>query len=134
MKCHYRYSFRVLLAEYSYMKKIPRDFQELCATTVTRINGLPNSERKDFEKSLESLNGGLANGGLRYLSTIDHDCLQLSSFCDEKSLNKRPRMCTIADDCAQIAETGLEPPFESSHFDFPKRVANSGCDHCRKRG
>ena len=39
----------------------------------------------------ESLNGGLAhgglaNGGLRYSSTIVHDCLRLSSFCDESSL------------------------------------------------
>ena len=33
----------------------------------------------------ESLNGGLANGGLRYLSTIVHDCLRLSSFCDESA-------------------------------------------------
>ena len=33
----------------------------------------------------ESPNGGLANGGLRHLSTIVHDCLRLSSFCDESS-------------------------------------------------
>ena len=33
----------------------------------------------------ESLNGGLANGGLRYLCAIVHDCLRLSSFCDESS-------------------------------------------------
>ena len=25
-------------------------------------------------------------------------------------------MCTIADDCAQVAESGLEPPFESPPF------------------
>ena len=30
----------------------------------------------------ESLNGGLANAGLRYLSTIVHDRLRLLSFCD----------------------------------------------------
>ena len=35
--------------------------------------------------SWESLNGGLANGGLRYLSTIVHDCLRLSSLWDESS-------------------------------------------------
>ena len=41
-------------------------------------------------KLRESQNGGLglANGGLRYLSTIVLDCLQLSSFCDESSLYK----------------------------------------------
>ena len=71
----------------------------------------------------ESLNGGLTNGGLRYLSTIVHDCLQLSSFCDESSAlergPKRPQNCTIVDDCAQIADSGLKPPFESPHLDFP---------------
>ena len=67
----------------------------------------------------ESLNGGLANGGLRYLSAIVHDCLQLPSFCDENSLYKRPRKCIIAHDYAQIAGSGLKPPFESPHLDFP---------------
>ena len=28
-------------------------------------------------------------------------------------------MCTIVDDCAQIAESDLKPPFESPHLDFP---------------
>ena len=50
--------------------------------------------------NLESLNGGFANGGLRYSSTSVHDCLKLSSFCDENSLCERPRKCTIAHDCA----------------------------------
>ena len=27
-------------------------------------------------------------------------------------------MCTIVDDCAQIAESGLKPPFESPHLSF----------------
>ena len=69
------------------------------------------------------LNGGLANGGLRYLSTIVHDCLRLSSFCDEsppqKGASKKPQKCTIVDDCAQIAKSVLKPPFESPHLDFP---------------
>ena len=68
----------------------------------------------------ESLNGGLANGGLRYLSTIVHDCLRLSPFCDESRGPKRPQKCTIVDDCARIAECGLKPPFESPHLDFPE--------------
>ena len=59
--------------------------------------------------------GGFANGGLRYSSTIVHDFLKLSSFCDENSLYERPRKCTIAHDCAQVAESGLKPPFESPH-------------------
>ena len=32
---------------------------------------------------------------------------------------QRPQMCTIVDDYAQIAESGLKPPFESPHLDFP---------------
>ena len=33
---------------------------------------------------------------------------------------KGPQKCTIiVDDCAQIAESGLTPPFESPHLNFP---------------
>ena len=32
---------------------------------------------------------------------------------------KRPQKCTIVNDCAQIAESGLQPPFESPDLDFP---------------
>ena len=31
---------------------------------------------------------------------------------------KGPQKCTIIDDCVQIAESGLKPPFESPHLDF----------------
>ena len=76
----------------------------------------------------ENLNGGLANGGLSHLSTIVHDCQRLSSFCDEsfpyERGPKRPQKCTIVDDCAQIAESGLKPPFESPHLDFPEHGKN----------
>ena len=61
------------------------------------------------------------------MSTIVDDCLRLSSFCDEsspqKGAPKRPQKCTIVDDCAQIAESGLKPPFESPHLDFPEKSA-----------
>ena len=66
------------------------------------------------------------NGGLRYSSTIVHDCLNLSSFCEKNSLYERPRKCTIAYDCAQIAESGLKPPFESPHLDFPVPCRHPG--------
>ena len=33
---------------------------------------------------------------------------------------KRPRKCTIVDDCAQIAECGFKPPLESPHLDCPQ--------------
>ena len=45
-----------------------------------------------------NLNGGLANGGLRYLSTIVHDCLQLSSFLTKVPLRKGPK----GHKCAQL--------------------------------
>ena len=32
---------------------------------------------------------------------------------------KGPQKCTIVDDCAQIAESGLKPPFESPQLGFP---------------
>ena len=32
-------------------------------------------------------------------------------------------MYTIADDCAQIAESSLKPPFQSPHLDFPENFA-----------
>ena len=38
-----------------------------------------------IQKDRDSLLGGLANRGLRYLSTIVHDCLKLTSFCAESS-------------------------------------------------
>ena len=33
-------------------------------------------------------------------------------------------MCTIAEDCAQIAESGLKPPFESPPFAHPPVALN----------
>ena len=47
----------------------------------------------------ESLNGGFANGGLRYLSTIVHDCLRLSSFCEESSPFKKTKTVTKVHNC-----------------------------------
>ena len=76
----------------------------------------------------ENLNGGLANRGLRSLSTLPtivHDCLRLSSFCEsrkfplQKGGPKGPQKHTIVNDCAQIAEGGLKPQFGSLHLDFP---------------
>ena len=65
----------------------------------------------------ESLNGGLANGGLRYLPTIVHDCTTIVVVWRRKFPLERgpkgPLKCTIVDDCAQIAESGLKPPFVS---------------------
>ena len=86
---------------------------------------LRNSTHKTVTEhsSRESLNGGLANRGWRDISTIVHDCLQLSSFCDASSPlkgphGKRPQICTFVDASAQTAESGLkpiwEPPFRLS--------------------
>ena len=43
--------------------------------------------RESFQgsRNWENLNGGLANGGSRHLSTIVHNCLRVSSFYDESS-------------------------------------------------
>ena len=54
--------------------------------------------------TLESLQRGLANGGLRCLSTIVHDCLPLSSFCNESSPallwpKRATKVLTIVDNC-----------------------------------
>ena len=35
---------------------------------------------------------------------------------------KWPQMCTILDDCVQIAERRLKPPFESHHLDLPEII------------
>ena len=70
--------------------------------------------------SRESVNGGLANGGL-IINVFVHNCPRLPSivatlrqkFPLEIGL-KGLQKCTIVDDCAQIAESGLEPRFRSS--------------------
>ena len=57
-----------------------------------------------------SLNGGLANGGLRHLSTIVHDCLRLSSFCDENSPRKGAQKATKVHNCRRLcANCGVWP-------------------------
>ena len=58
----------------------------------------------------ESLNGGLANGGLRHLSTIAHNCLQLSSFCDESSLKKGAQKATKVHNCRRLCTNCREWP------------------------
>ena len=66
---------------------------------------------------------GLSKWGLKVLV---HNCPRLPTivvilrrkFSSERG-PKRPQKCTIVDDCAQIAESGLKPPFESPHLDFP---------------
>ena len=75
------------------------------------------------ETILESLNGGLANGGLRYLSTIAYDCRH---FTRKIPLRKWPKRATKVHNCRRLcanAESGLKPPFESPHLDFPECMA-----------
>ena len=54
-------------------------------------------------------------------TTIVHDCLQVPSFCDESALHicdpKGHESAQIINDCAHVS--GLKPPFESPHLDFP---------------
>ena len=73
---------------------------------------------------LERISGkskwGLSKWGLKVLV---HNCPRLPTIVvilRRKFLLDRgpkgPQKCTIVDDCAQIAESGLEPQFESPHF------------------
>ena len=36
---------------------------------------------------------------------------------EKENLDQNVTRCTVADDCAQIAKSGLKLPFESPHFD-----------------
>ena len=38
---------------------------------------------------------------------------------------KGPKKATKVHNCAQIAESGVKPPFESPHLDFPNCLSNS---------
>ena len=46
------------------------------------------------------------------MSTIVYDCRHFATKVPCRKGPKRPQKCTIVDDCAQIAESGLKPPFE----------------------
>ena len=65
---------------------------------------------------------GLSKWGLKVLA---HNCPQLLAIvvilrrkfpCGKGP--ERPQRCTIVDDCAQIAESGLQHSFERPHVDF----------------
>ena len=76
-------------------------------------------ERQINSPSWESLNGGLANKGLRYMSTIVHDCRHFATKVPLRKGPKKATKCTIVDECAQIAESGLKPScIWSPHLDF----------------
>ena len=63
----------------------------------------------------------LSNWGLRELV---HDCPRLSTILWRKfplkGGPKRPQKCTIVDDCAQIAESGLKPHLRAPSYAFQK--------------
>ena len=68
---------------------------------------------------------GLSKWGLKVLF---HNCPRLPTIVvisrRKLPLERGPKSrqkCRIVDDCAQIAESGLKPPFESPHLDFPER-------------
>ena len=97
-------------------------------STVTLGQGLPQSPKVSHPFSGKS-KWGLSKWGLKVLV---HNCPRLPTivvilrrkFPLERG-PKRPQKCTIVDDCARIAESGLKPPFESPHLDFPEK----GCSH-----
>ena len=47
------------------------------------------------------------------LSTIAYDCGHFATKVLLERGPKAPQKCTIVDDCVQVAESGLKPPFES---------------------
>ena len=82
----------------------------------------------EFFSSVHATQSGKSKWGLSKwgLKVLVHNCPQLPTivvilwrkFPSERG-PKRPQKCTIVHDCAQIAESGLKPPFESPHLDFP---------------
>ena len=64
------------------------------------------------------VNGGLVNGGSTYLSTIVHDCLYLSSFCDDNSLYKVQIVVHELQRVALKLKPHLRCPIWTSWFDF----------------
>ena len=66
---------------------------------------------------------GLSKWGLKVLV---HNCPRLPTILSILRRKfplergpKGPRKCTTVDDCAQIAESGLKPPFKGPHLGFP---------------
>ena len=42
---------------------------------------------------------------------LSYDCCHFATKVPLRNAPEKPRKCTIVDDCAQIAESGLKPPF-----------------------
>ena len=62
---------------------------------------------------------GLSEWGLKALV---HDCPRLPKF-PLHLCSKWPQKRASVDDRAQIADSGLKPPFESPHLDFPEHLS-----------
>ena len=79
----------------------------------------------------ECLGSGKSKWGLSKwgLKALVHNCPRLPTIVVTLRRKlplergpKRPQKCTIVDDCAQIVESGLKPPFESPHLDFNPKI------------
>ena len=95
-----------------------------------RIAGLRRFARIARTLWLGKSKWGLSKWGLKVLV---HNCPRLPTIViilwrkfPLKKGPKRPQKCTIVDDCVQIAKSGLKPPFESPHLDFPNLCCNWG--------
>ena len=73
-------------------------------------------------------------GALKWgLKVVVHNCTRLPTlviiFRDEKNPFTKgpegPQMCTIADDCARVAESGLKPHLRAPIWSFPHSVPNA---------
>ena len=116
-----------------------RKNQLKCSHQILSSQGknAPSNPYPHYLKSGQS-KWGLSKWGLKVLV---HNCPRLPTivvilrrkFSLERG-PKRPQKCTIVDDCVQIAESGLKPPFESPHLDFPEFSAFSNLKVFREEG
>ena len=99
-------------------------------TTSSTVLGTPPNRTRTNKFSLEELRGGCFVGWVpKWESTENWHFHGLEPYAKLYSdtarfIRERPQKCTIVDDCAQIAESGLKPPFESPHLDIPEFIIN----------
>ena len=84
---------------------------------IARCNATKLMASLDMSLSCKSTWGGL-KWGRRYSSSVGHSSLRRTFPLH--LWPTRPQMCTIADDRSRAVESGLKPPFEKPHVDFPQ--------------
>ena len=96
---------------------------EMLSSTGAGVCGKAPKAFQDSSSVLDKF-----QSAIRYLSTIVHDCLRLSSFCDKKlPPRKGPNRATKVQNCRRLCTNGREWP-ESPPLDFlePSRKCRWG--------